>query len=444
MSGKKSVKSLLVNALEDLRSKDLKKFRHTLCDREQPRFGRRAVEDADELDLADLLIQACTEAKAGQFTIDIFNQLQFTEDAKRLTEAMASAGVSDAGSSQSTSKHVTGGLHFIEKHRIALIQRVSMVEPILDHLLSKGVINQEMYQTIHVQPTSHSKMREIMGLGNIRCGNKGKDILYEALTELEPFLMDDLKEAFTWRRQALTHLGSQWSYLAGFGVDAVEFFGDPLVIVGVSGARLSEASRCGWCNKKQLLKAKNKLIKWLRVDKDLILNYVQSDGIITDSEYAALKQDPVPDSRNGALLDKVYDKGEDKCAQFLELLKDRDLQETYPTEMAEWVSSVSDSGSREGSSASASKNMDGEKHFIDKHRKELIKRVTTVEPILDELLDQGVITHEEYSNIRSKPDSYAKMRELMDHRNIRESQKSKNILQKALMENNPFLMDDLK
>lgn len=85
-----------------------------------------------------------------------------------------------------------------------------------------------------------------------------------------------------------------------------------------------------------------------------------------------------------------------------------------------------------------------EKHFIDKHRKELIKRVTTVEPILDELLDQGVITHEEYSNIRSKPDSYAKMRELMDHRNIRESQKSKNILEKALMENNPFLMDDLK
>ncbi|GLD62114.1 NACHT, LRR and PYD domains-containing protein 1b allele 1-like protein [Lates japonicus] len=52
--------------------------------------------------------------------------------------------------------------------------------------------------------------------------------------------------------------------------------------------------------------------------------------------------------------------------------------------------------------------------FVDRHRDWLIHRVTKVEPILDELLIQGVIQQESYDNIRALPTSEEKMRNLFD------------------------------
>ena len=75
---------MITDALEDLSSRDLKKFREKLCDNEEPRVTRRSVEDADEMDLADLLVKICTEAKAVILTIDLFTQLGFSNQAERL------------------------------------------------------------------------------------------------------------------------------------------------------------------------------------------------------------------------------------------------------------------------------------------------------------------------------------------------------------------------
>ena len=82
---KKTVKDMITSALEDLQKKDLKKFKVKLCDRqEEPRVTRRSVEEADEMDLADLLVKICTEAKAAQQTIDLFTQLGFSDQAEKL------------------------------------------------------------------------------------------------------------------------------------------------------------------------------------------------------------------------------------------------------------------------------------------------------------------------------------------------------------------------
>ena len=48
--------------------------------------------------------------------------------------------------------------------------------------------------------------------------------------------------------------------------------------------------------------------------------------------------------------------------------------------------------------------------FVDEKRAELISRVTEVMPIADELLSQGVIVRETYSNIQAAPTSEDKMR----------------------------------
>ncbi|XP_071380519.1 apoptosis-associated speck-like protein containing a CARD [Centroberyx affinis] len=83
------------------------------------------------------------------------------------------------------------------------------------------------------------------------------------------------------------------------------------------------------------------------------------------------------------------------------------------------------------------------KHFVDKHREELTKRVNKVSPILDTLLAKDVIDQESYDNIRSKPTTQEQMRELYKSLNA-SGDKGKDIFKNILEKQEKFLMDDLK
>lgn len=80
----------------------------------------------------------------------------------------------------------------MEKHQVQLIQRVSNIEPILDELLDKKVIQQESYDKIRALATTQEKMRELYR-GALRGGLACKEIFYEILVEKERYLIDDLK-----------------------------------------------------------------------------------------------------------------------------------------------------------------------------------------------------------------------------------------------------------
>ncbi|XP_060905989.1 uncharacterized protein LOC132983621 [Labrus mixtus] len=82
--------------------------------------------------------------------------------------------------------------HFVDKHRIQLTERVSHMEPILDRLLEKGVLQEEAYNKIRALPTSQQKMRELYS-GCLKAGAASKAIFYDILLEFEEFLIDDLK-----------------------------------------------------------------------------------------------------------------------------------------------------------------------------------------------------------------------------------------------------------
>ncbi|XP_075439282.1 apoptosis-associated speck-like protein containing a CARD isoform X1 [Ascaphus truei] len=58
--------------------------------------------------------------------------------------------------------------------------------------------------------------------------------------------------------------------------------------------------------------------------------------------------------------------------------------------------------------------IDGE-HFVEKHRADLISRMSPVDPVLDDLLDQKLLTDEQYDTVRSKATSQEKMRQLYDY-----------------------------
>ncbi|KAM5153181.1 apoptosis-associated speck-like protein containing a CARD [Mantella aurantiaca] len=81
------------------------------------------------------------------------------------------------------------------------------------------------------------------------------------------------------------------------------------------------------------------------------------------------------------------------------------------------------------------------RHFVDRHREDLISRVSLVDPILDGLLQEDLLTDEQYDRVRCQSTSQDKMRELYSHiRGWADDHKDKfyEILQKH---NRPLIKD---
>ncbi|XP_056392810.1 baculoviral IAP repeat-containing protein 2-like [Hyla sarda] len=57
----------------------------------------------------------------------------------------------------------------------------------------------------------------------------------------------------------------------------------------------------------------------------------------------------------------------------------------------------------------------GKKHFVIEKRNSLIKVITHVDPVLDDLMEEKLLTQEQYDTIRKKSTNQNKMRELFDY-----------------------------
>uniref|UniRef100_A0A8C6UNN1 CARD domain-containing protein n=1 Tax=Neogobius melanostomus TaxID=47308 RepID=A0A8C6UNN1_9GOBI len=84
--------------------------------------------------------------------------------------------------------------HFVDRNRKELIDRVSNVVPILDHLLQEKVLKDEQYDDAMAERTAQTKMRFLFSGPLKSAGVRGKDVLLSALKEYEPYLIEDLEE----------------------------------------------------------------------------------------------------------------------------------------------------------------------------------------------------------------------------------------------------------
>ncbi|XP_008429236.1 apoptosis-associated speck-like protein containing a CARD [Poecilia reticulata] len=82
------------------------------------------------------------------------------------------------------------------------------------------------------------------------------------------------------------------------------------------------------------------------------------------------------------------------------------------------------------------------KHFVDKHRSELIKRVGNIGPILDELLDEDVLENEAYNKISALPTNQEKVRELCTK--CLNAKRAKDIFYNILKKKEKFLIEELE
>jgi len=161
--------------------------------REEPRVRKNAVEDKDEMDVAEVMVKTFTEQKAIEVAIEIMKGIECNEEAAKL-EGILKKCTNGAGQSGSAkSKYMVGDKHFVDVHRRALIERVRTVAPILDELLEKGVIKDEAYNDIKSERTPQKQIRALFDISMAGCGIRGKDIFYEVLERNEQFIIQDLK-----------------------------------------------------------------------------------------------------------------------------------------------------------------------------------------------------------------------------------------------------------
>ncbi|KAI1890372.1 hypothetical protein AGOR_G00153050 [Albula goreensis] len=80
-------------------------------------------------------------------------------------------------------------VEFVDQHREALIQRVTLVKPIADALLQRKLLQEEAYDKICAEKTSQDQMRTLY---QFLKSSTVKSALYAELLKKEPFLVNDL------------------------------------------------------------------------------------------------------------------------------------------------------------------------------------------------------------------------------------------------------------
>ncbi|XP_030065462.1 apoptosis-associated speck-like protein containing a CARD [Microcaecilia unicolor] len=200
----KTLRDHLVDCLEELEASQLKKFKRKLneVDLEEgfDNIPRGQLENADPLDIADLLISFYREEYGSRITMNILESINEKKVAEKLKKALQGGSQTSTSSGASGQSQTSGasagagnaaGQHFVDKHRIALIKRVIMVDPILDVLRSEELLNDEKYDTVRSRPTPQEKMRKLYEYMR-SWGLCEKDILFKALKDNDLPLIKDL------------------------------------------------------------------------------------------------------------------------------------------------------------------------------------------------------------------------------------------------------------
>ncbi|CAL8355357.1 unnamed protein product [Arctogadus glacialis] len=195
-----TIRQVLQHSLEDLSKDEQNKFCARLLDREgEPRVRRRALEDKDEIGIAAVLVSTFTDAKAGSVMVETLRDIACNHIAAQLEAKLENLNPPgsrpSANSMIPTSNARPAVEHFVDKHRIALIQRIRRFPPILDQLLDRKVLRQEDYDAIMAIRTPQDQVRHLYQGVLTSSGTRGKDIFLSVLEELEVHLLEDLRRS---------------------------------------------------------------------------------------------------------------------------------------------------------------------------------------------------------------------------------------------------------
>lgn len=197
----KTLRDHLEFALESMCEADFKKFKRCLNDAQveagYDKIPRGRLEKADPMDVAEKIISYYRQEYGLRLTLEVLERINMRDVAEELREAAGADG--PAGSTVPPQNPSTGGAgarpsdkHFVDKHREAIIQRCTLVDPILDRLLSRELLTEEQYDSVRVMTPVQNKMRELYRL-MLGWGEADKDHFYKALRDQNAPLVRDLE-----------------------------------------------------------------------------------------------------------------------------------------------------------------------------------------------------------------------------------------------------------
>ncbi|XP_016305387.1 uncharacterized protein LOC107660578 isoform X2 [Sinocyclocheilus anshuiensis] len=197
-----------------------------------------------------------------------------------------------------------------------------------------------------------------------------------------------------------------------------------------------------------IVKNKLNLIKWLSSDHVILLQHVQVNQLIPTAQYRELMDMTGKDRVVIKLLDIILGKGENVCRDFLDLLKNDDVNEFYP-ELREWIKTVDtkETATMTGQSGTKVNNQKPDRDcehrpiqdyqkFLKKNLSLLVQNVKNIDPIIDDL----DLHDESVTNMRAKPTDQDKMRKLLTCVNCESIAKD---LFNALCKHEKHLMNEL-
>ncbi|KAM4024419.1 apoptosis-associated speck-like protein containing a CARD isoform 1-T2 [Anomaloglossus baeobatrachus] len=205
----KTVRDVLLQALENLEKKSFKKFKNKLNDwnieEGYNKIPRGKLEDADPEDVADLIRRYYKDSYGIKVTLAVLEAINENQESEKLQKALqavtdrtttgADQGATSRAPIQERFRGATPGdqEHFVDRHRTQLIQWASDMTPLLDDLLQKKLILREQYVRVLSKMTSSDRMQELYEY--VRSfGNEDKDTFLQSLKRHNGMLIKHLEE----------------------------------------------------------------------------------------------------------------------------------------------------------------------------------------------------------------------------------------------------------
>ncbi|KAM4026410.1 apoptosis-associated speck-like protein containing a CARD [Anomaloglossus baeobatrachus] len=206
----KTVRDVLLQALENLEKKSFKKFKNKLNDwdieEEYNKIPRGKLEDADPEDVADLIRRHYKDSYGIKVTVAVLEAINENQEAEELQKALqavtdrittgADQGATSRAPTQERSLGTTPGdqEHFVDRQRAQLIQWAFGMTSILDDLLQKKLILREQYVRVLSKTTSSDRMQELYQyVQSFR--NEDKDKFLQSLKRHNGLIIKHLEEA---------------------------------------------------------------------------------------------------------------------------------------------------------------------------------------------------------------------------------------------------------
>ncbi|XP_075034990.1 uncharacterized protein LOC142097224 isoform X2 [Mixophyes fleayi] len=355
-----TVQNVLVTALKKLGKRKFKRFKEHLSEWEVSegyiKITKDQLDGKDPDHVADLIRRHYTDSYGIYVTLAILKAIQenkIREDLKRDFEKVHCSSKTNIMMSPTLQdKCIYLTAKFMDEHRTDLIRRITMVDPVLYDLWEQGRLTQEQYKDLIEKPTSLEKMRGLWETISY-WDDIGKDMAYRALRRHNSSVINYL-ESDEWKERLQR---SQYS---------------------ISPAREHYVEKYCLYLEREI------------TDVDPLLDELLDQKLLTLKQYERVKTNKRSRDRMRVLcIMFIYGDDIDKDLFYLTL--------------------------RKHNYAAIRRMERGEiEHFVDIFRSDLIEKITVIDPVLDDLLKEKLLTQEQYNDLIKKATSEDKMRDLYE------------------------------